>query len=156
MKKIFLLTALCCAFAISNAQHTTPRFPYENGKVAKGDVLKYQTETKTGIAAADTVWLSPNAWQTYFYIQGLDTLPGNIYVDLADAVRSNVTFTDNNCYLLDNFTLMYKAGKLRADTIRFLGNMYYGSTNYIAIPADSVSPYHQVPFWFNGTKFVRN
>jgi hypothetical protein len=158
MKKIFLFTALVCVFAAANAQHTTNRFPYESSTLARGDNFNYRYQAVTTVSDTtygDTVFLSPNAWHTFVSVNDNDTLHGNITLDLETRTVRAIKYTKANCWKLDNLTVLYKGRTRVADTIRFAGAMYYGSTNYIVIPADTTGGAITkfVNFIFDGAKF---
>lgn len=108
MKKIlFAIVFLIGAVAV-NAQSTSPRFGTAKNQDNTGRVLTYNYATVTDAAGADSVTITPNAWQTIYRIALTDSVTfknpvvsrsfagDNILIIASGASGTKVKFTGSN------------------------------------------------------------
>jgi hypothetical protein len=74
MKKLSFLIAFVAVSVFATAQSTTPRYGSGVGNDNTGRVLTYKYQTASDAVGADTVTLSPNAWETIVRIAVVDSV----------------------------------------------------------------------------------
>ena len=110
----------------------------------------------------DTVFIAPNAWQTYYSINDTGgtfsngALKDTVTIYLGDVVRKKVTYTDNNCYKLDQITFIYKEAA-SAKYINYLGSFGNGGSGYNLEEVSHSDPgkTHFTTFIFDGKYFIK-
>ena len=75
MKKLFsFLVIFAITLTAVNAQSTAPRFGTAKNQDNTGRVLTYNLVSVTDAAGADSVTITPNAWETIYKVAALDSL----------------------------------------------------------------------------------
>lgn len=154
MKKIILAVMLFSVALVASAQHTTPRFPYDNHKISNGSQMISQIIYLTDAATStDTSFISPNAQETYLIVNDGDTLNGTKVIHLADVTRSNVIYKNDNCYKLDRLHLIYRESAV-AKTIKLTGSFGVAGATYTVTTGTTNGKMTEVIYLFDGANFI--
>lgn len=134
------LAILLVAFTIgASAQSTTSRFGTGRNNDNTGRVTTYNFVTTNDAAGNDTIFVTPNAWQT------------NIMPSAAITDSVNIKLNLTKCYLGDNLKVYVSKGS-GSGAIRFPSTYFINdaTANRYTIAANKVAVFE---FIFNGSKF---
>jgi hypothetical protein len=140
MKKIITLLFLV-AFTISaNAQSTTSRFGTGRNNDNTGRVTTFNFVTTNDAAGNDTLFVTPNAWQT-------NIMPSSAITDSVN-VKLNLT----KCFLGDNLRVLVSKGS-GAGAVRFPSTYFINdaTANRYTVGANKTAVFE---FIFTGAKFM--
>ena len=141
MKKIISILVLMVMFTIgANAQSTTSRFGTGRNQDNTGRVTTYNFVSTNDAAGNDTIFVTPNAWET-------NIIPSSAITDSVN-IKLNLT----KCYLGDNIRVVVSKGS-GSGAIRFPSTYFINdaTANRYTIAANKVAVFE---FIFNGSKFM--
>lgn len=137
MKKILFIIFLLCFSVVGFGQSTLPRFGVLKSQDNTGRVLNYRYATLTDATGADTITITPQAYQTIIKATTKDSL----------TIKSVNTLS---C-LGDQLTIVTTSPHKHNSTLKFTGT---GFANAITITTDSlISVVNK--YVFDGVKWVK-
>lgn len=161
MKRLLSLLFLISITLTGIAQTVSPREGNTGGrsKVYNPTIsTRYITDSTS---PTDTVMISPQAHENWYFINTGDTLKGCVCIGLKDTTINGRTkvHTDDYCFRGDKMFINFTTTGLKVDTIKFYGNIEcdtLGSANkqIRVIKKDTNKTSHLMEFFFDGTKYI--
>ena len=137
MKKILSITFLLCFSVVVFGQSLTPRFGILKNQDNTGRVLNYRYATLTDATGADTITITPQAYQTIVKVTNKDSL--------------TIKSVNVMSYLGDQLTIVTTSPHKHNSTLKFTGT---GFANAVTITTDSlISVVNK--YVFDGVKWVK-
>lgn len=155
MKKLLLAIAMVALVCVqSQAQHTTPRYPYESHTLTNGaQMITHLNYVTDATGATDTTFITPVHFSEEYIINDGDTLNGTKVIDLATLTRSGVNYSKAGCYKLDRLTIFYKESVI-AKTIKLVGAFGVGGATYTITTGTTNGKFVRAEYVFDGANFI--